>query len=297
MHALPTPRERSLWLALAGLAAGFGVLTAVEPSMAIVLAIVFALGVFCLANGRVAWWGLLLVALSGSLVLGYAFANVGVRLPRGRFLSRMRSWSSCWPGCCLQGVPPFPGRCRSCSLRASRPSRPFASGPCRPPQCGQYRFDISRCHWIGCLIGRVPGDRRYAGTVDPVPALGVPVRTRLFRALPLGFKPDCISPVVGLDQSVPLLGTYQGAGTAASAALFFFALVRPFGRLSYLLASLCLPVIALTQARGLYIAVPAALLVLWLAVGRPRPSVAGSRSPRLRARGSPWSPRADWPGS
>ena len=152
------------------------------------------------------------------------------------------------------------------------------------PEWGQYAVrDFTLPLEVGFLVVGYWGMRRY-GVEQWILSLRWVFLFALgyFALYPWASNLTAFSPVVGLDQSVPLLGTYQGAGTAASAALFFFALVRPFGRLSYLLASLCLPVIALTQARGLYIAVPAALLVLWLAVGRPRPSVAGSRSPRLR---------------
>jgi O-antigen ligase len=77
------------------------------------------------------------------------------------------------------------------------------------------------------------------------------------------------SPLVGLQRPVPLFGTFTGAGIVATAAFFFFALVRPFGARSYALAAAALPLLAMLQSRGLYIAVPTAIVLVWT-LGRRR---------------------------
>jgi O-antigen ligase len=75
-----------------------------------------------------------------------------------------------------------------------------------------------------------------------------------------------ISPTVGLQQPVPLLGSYSGAGIAAG----FFAcmFLRPFGKRSVVAAVLFLPAIAVQQSRGMIIAVPLAMVVIFFASGR-----------------------------
>ena len=88
-------------------------------------------------------------------------------------------------------------------------------------------------------------------------ALAYPVRDTFAR----------ISPVVGLQQPVALLGSYS---QPAVVACFFAALIlQPFGkRLSLLVAALLLPAIAIQQSRGMFVALPLALLVIVFGSGR-----------------------------
>ena len=78
---------------------------------------------------------------------------------------------------------------------------------------------------------------------------------------PLADELAARGPVVGLQQPVPLLGSYSGASTAAAAGLFFFAFLRPIRRLTIALVVVSAAAIVLKQSRGLYIAIPLSLLV------------------------------------
>jgi len=80
--------------------------------------------------------------------------------------------------------------------------------------------------------------------------------------------------VVGLQQPVLLLGYVSGV--ASVSAFFFFALVRPFGRRSPLLAALAIAPVFVFQSRGLYVALPLTVLLLVMI------EIAGARTPRLR---------------
>jgi hypothetical protein len=66
---------------------------------------------------------------------------------------------------------------------------------------------------------------------------------------------------------VPLLGSFSGVSTAAAAGFFFFALIRPFGRLSYVLAAGFLAELAVFQQRGIYLAIPVAAILVWALAG------------------------------
>jgi O-antigen ligase len=79
-----------------------------------------------------------------------------------------------------------------------------------------------------------------------------------------------LGPTVGIQRSVPLLGSFGGVSTAAAAGFFFFALIRPFGRLSYLLAAGFLAELALFQQRGIYLALPAAVILVVVLSGPDR---------------------------
>jgi hypothetical protein len=75
-----------------------------------------------------------------------------------------------------------------------------------------------------------------------------------------------ISPSVGLQQPVPLMGFYSGAGVALG--FFAFLILRPLGRWSLVGAALFLPAIAIQQSRGMFIAVPLAAFAVFLGSGR-----------------------------
>ena len=68
--------------------------------------------------------------------------------------------------------------------------------------------------------------------------------------------------VVGLQRPVALLG--HATGVASVSAFFFFALLRPFGSRSLILAALAIAPLFVFQSRGLYLAVPLTVLVLAL---------------------------------
>ena len=71
---------------------------------------------------------------------------------------------------------------------------------------------------------------------------------------------------VGLQQSVPLLGQQGGAATAAGAGLLFFGLVRPVRWSLPIAAAFAAPVLMI-EMRGLFLALPIALLFLFVIAG------------------------------
>lgn len=74
------------------------------------------------------------------------------------------------------------------------------------------------------------------------------------------------SPTVGLSHSVHLL---SGAnGPALVAAFFFFAMVRPWGMWSYVIAAVALSLNAVSESRGLYVGLPVILLLVWFGTRR-----------------------------
>ena len=68
--------------------------------------------------------------------------------------------------------------------------------------------------------------------------------------------------LVGLQRPVALLG--HVTGVASVSAFFFFALLRPFGSRSLLLAALAIAPLFLFQSRGLYLALPLTVMLLGL---------------------------------
>jgi O-antigen ligase len=73
-----------------------------------------------------------------------------------------------------------------------------------------------------------------------------------------------MSPVVGLQQQVPLIGHYAGVGGALGAAFFYFMLrVRP--PLALLLGAACFAILLMFQSRGLYLGIPLTLIVILIA--------------------------------
>jgi O-antigen ligase len=67
---------------------------------------------------------------------------------------------------------------------------------------------------------------------------------------------------VGIQQPIALLGSMSGV--ASVSAFFFFALVRPIGSFSLVLAALSIPPILVSQMRGLYVVLPLTIMVLLL---------------------------------
>lgn len=93
-------------------------------------------------------------------------------------------------------------------------------------------------------------------------------------SFPWGQTLAALGPTVGLQQPVALLGLYDGTGPAVATALIFL-LVTLRAPWSVLLGAACLAQLAILQMRGLYLAVPLALVAALLASGRlpiPLPS-------------------------
>jgi len=77
-----------------------------------------------------------------------------------------------------------------------------------------------------------------------------------------------LSPTVGLQRQVPLLGSFEGDGPAVAAAMLFF-LTYSRGVRRVLLVGWALAIMAVFQSRGLYLVVPAALFILGWGLKRP----------------------------
>jgi len=88
-----------------------------------------------------------------------------------------------------------------------------------------------------------------------------------FAAYPARDWLAAVSPTAGIQRDVPLLGQYAGAGPAAIGGFFLMALLRPFGRWSYLVAGVFLAELLIFQARGGYLAFVAAVGLLFALAG------------------------------
>lgn len=210
------------------------------------------------------WWDLLVVALAGALLFDYGFANIGVDigvpvplaevllivLLFGAFFLLPIQWRITTPfflAMCFLVI---------ASMRLALDLPVWGTAAAR-----DFSLPIEILYlFIGYWAMSVFGLERWLHSLRLVFLISL----FYFAFYPWREQLEEVGPVVGLQQPVPLLGNYWGAGTAAAAGFFFFALVRPFGRWSYLIAAAFLPVVLLVQARGLYIAIPAAIGVVAL---------------------------------
>jgi len=85
---------------------------------------------------------------------------------------------------------------------------------------------------------------------------------------PFRFALQEISPKVTLVKTVPLVGSMSGVGHAVAAALFV-VLLNTTHPVRYILGAISLGVLAYVQARGLYLAIPIAVLTAFLSGRRP----------------------------
>lgn len=259
---------RASLVPLAVLAATAGIAQAIvlDPALAAVAVAAFVIAVAAVLNAQLLPWYLVAGLYAGAVLLGYGFSNVGLsaRLPV-----------------------PLAEVALVCLLVYAAATLPR---PWRLPAPFRFAFlfvalatvrlvvdvrywgedairDYTLAAELGFLFVGYWAFREY-GLERWVRAL----RWVFLALLPLAalypFRESLadVGPVVGLRRSVPLLGDYSGAGVAAISAFFFFTFLRPFGRWSPLLAACCLPAIALFQSRGLYVALPATALLVWLLV-------------------------------
>jgi hypothetical protein len=213
------------------------------------------------------WWDAFLIALAGSLILDYGFVNisVGFGLPVaegilfcllvGILVVRPIAWPALLPfGLAL-------GFIALATLRLLVDFPTWGSAALR-----DFTLPLEVAFlFVGYWAMRIYGPDRWKRMLKWlfIAALAY------FALYPLRGTLVTIGPTVGIQQPVSLLGNYWGVGTAAATGFFFFALVRPFGSASIPLAAGFLPVIALVQERGVYLAVfVASALLLLLAKGR-----------------------------
>jgi O-antigen ligase len=249
-----------LQAALVGVLFADGLLAARSPKLGVAVALLELVAIWIGIRGPLAWWDGLLCLIGGSLVLTYGFANIGI--------------VSSAP------LPLADGIVLLLTVRALTAIRPASAKPlffCAAVYfCwASVRLSIDYPVWhanalrdyttaaeMGCVLVGYWAMKRYGlqrflalrwvMLAAVVYLLFYPVRSAL----------ETLGPTVGLQQPVPLLGTYDGAGIGAVVAALYFLTMRPFGRLSYLFGGLGLADLVVLQQRGLYVAAFAALLVL-----------------------------------
>lgn len=210
-------------------------------------------------------WDAFAFVIVGLLVLGYGFANVGIvpgiPLPLADLviavlgayaLTTARPWPSLPPAFVAAGLYALIATGR---LTVDFPT--WGKDALRDYSLAVEMLSLPLGYWIIVRFGLSRLSRLLAWTFVVVIAYSwlYPVR-ELFGSL---------GPTVGLQQSVTLLGYFNGPALAS--AFFYFVIARPF-RASPWIAAAALPPIALQQSRGLFIALPlSALLVLTLARG------------------------------
>lgn len=248
-----------------------GVLIAVAPIVGLTAALgIVMLGVFTLRHENL-WRDLLFVGLAGAVVLGYGYANIGLK---------------------TEWVPfPVPLSAMLLLVLVARAA------------VGGWRFPIPAALVLAPLFLVVAlirlwfdypvwGNAAIRDFTLPLESLWLVVGFVLMKMLGvrswirgftfvflllLGYSalrpwyPQLaeFGPTVGLQRAIPLLGDTLGVGAGAVAGLFFFALLRPV-RHSYLLAAAFVPIIVIDQYRGVYVATLASLIVVWLATRRVR---------------------------
>lgn len=251
-------------------AAAVGTFAVREPPAA--LATAAAIGLIAVVPPRRLVLAPFIVAVAGSFILGYGFANTGI----------------------VAGVPiPLADVCLGVLLTVAVVGRTRTSLPsgATAAMLGLLVLAAARLLLHDYGLYGVDALRDFTTPLEicflfvgvwVIRRFGIQLATRILTAtlgLALGYF--CLYPFreqlatipisVGLQQPVPLLGQYSGAGTAAAAGLFFFAFVRPT-RGSLAVAGAFGAMMFMFQSRGLFIAVPAAGLVVWTLVG-PRAAV------------------------
>jgi O-antigen ligase len=261
----PVARTLSGFVLVPGAALASGALLVESPAVALLLGAAAAVVLLLLIRGRLFWWDALLFALGGTLLFDYGFANVAipagtltpmvdvvaVLVLAGLFLVAARADVRLPLG-------PFALAAGFIVLAAVRLG--FDYQVWGMPALRDFTLAVELSFlFSGYLALRLYGIERW---VRALSWLFVACLV-YFSMYPWRDQLASIGPTVGLQHPVPLLGTFRGAGLAAAAGLFFFALVRPYGRRSYLLAAAFLPFIAIYQSRGLYLALPIVGVVVW----------------------------------
>jgi O-antigen ligase len=253
-------------LAVLAAMVGLAQATILEPRLAAVVVAAFLVGVVAALSVHLVPWYLIASLYAGAVLLGYGFANVG--LPAELPIPLAEGALVCLLVYAAVTLP-----------RPSQLPAPFTFAALFVA-LATVRLAVDLRHWgedairdytlaielgflfVGYWAFREYGLERWIKTLRWIFLALLPAAA----LYPLRDHVADVGPVVGLRRSVPLFGDYSGAGVAAISAFFFFSFLRPFGRWSPLLAAGCLPAIALFQSRGLYVALPATALLVWLLV-------------------------------
>jgi O-antigen ligase len=207
------------------------------------------------------------VLLFGGLVLGYSFANLGVQTGLAPVPLTEILLIALLPGAFLAGnVPPRRFLGPILLFAGLVGVRLFFDYP-------QWKTLAIRDATIGIevflfVLGfqaiRTDGLERW------IPRLKLLFVVLLCYAslYPVSAQLEAISPQVGLQYSVPLLGEYSGTATAAFAAMVFFGLFERGGKRVFLVLW-ALAFVAIFQTRGLYLAFPVAAIALAWCLRQP----------------------------
>lgn len=258
------------YAALVAASAALAAVTPTRPGWVAAGVLALACAVFAARRGGLFWLDLITVLLAAALTLGYGFANVGiggnVPLPLAdlvllvllvRMLGTVPLRGNLWPFAAL-----------AAAFFVVASARLYIDYP-------TYGADAARDYTIAPELGflfvgywavRRYGLRRWLGALRW--AFGAALL--YFALYPLHTQLASAGPVVGLHRPVPLLGDYSGGQAAAVAGFFFFALLRPLGRASYLVAACFLPPLAFFQSRGGYVAFAVSFLLVVVGTGGNR---------------------------
>jgi O-antigen ligase len=240
-----------------------------EPAIVAPLILLIATAVWFNIRRALVWWDLLVLVVAGVYLLDYGFANVGVpgQVPIPivdlvALLLMIRAATR--PGFRWPESLPFVLAAAFVGLTVVRLSVDLPHFGVLAIRDATLGFELAYL-FIGYWAIKEYGLPRVARMLSVIFVVGL----AYVSLYPFRDAISSASPLVGLQRPVPLFGTYAGAGIVVTAAFFYFALVRPFGARSYVLAAAALPLLAMLQSRGLYIAVPMAMALVWT-LGRKR---------------------------
>ena len=233
-----------------------GVAVVDVPALAMPLVLLVSMAIWVAVRGQLVWWDILVLVVAGPYVLDHGFSNIGVQVPLVDLLAVLLVLRiATQPGFRWPDSLPFVLGLAFVSLTVLRLLADYPTyGPLaiRDATLGAEISFLLIGYWAIHEYGlpRVVRMLTVVFLVGFVYMALYPFRDTLHE----------LSPTVGLNEPVPLLGGYQG-NVVIVAVLFFFPIVRPF-RHSYLVAAAALPIVALLQSRGLYIGVPLTIVLV-----------------------------------
>jgi O-antigen ligase len=249
------------------LAASFllGALVSARPQLLLPLAALVVAGVWASVRRELAWWDLVVFVVGGVYLLEYGFTNIGltgaiplplVDLVAVALVARIATWRGFrWPSSA-----PFVlavGLVALITIRLVVDYPTYGVLAIRDATLGIELAFLLVGYWAVDVFGL----RRLIGVLSVVFLIGV-----AYLALyPFQDSVAAASPQVGLQKPVPLIGNFVGEAALVAGTFFFFTLLRPYGKWSYALAAATLPVMVLMQSRGMYLAVPGAIVFIWAA--------------------------------
>lgn len=257
-----------------------GAFATLKPALAIVGVAGVCLAAWASWRGSKFWWDLLLAALGGNLILGYGFANLGipggfplpftdlilvallVRIGLSNGIGRLKN-----PAPFVLGA----------MLLAFATIRLFVDYPLWGTNAFRdYALPLEISFMlVGYWSLREYGLQRWISALNVIFLI-----TGTYMLLyPLRNQIEGISPIVGLQRSVPLFGTYSHAGPIAASGFLFAALLLRSNRTRIYLCASFLVVLALYQSRGIYLALPLGCFVVFFvprAIPRVRRDLLGA---------------------